>query len=140
MRLPDGLGLELIKELGQQGRSERAIVVITYSSASSAVEALKQGAFDYLTKPLTWKQFRTVVATALQSAPANTTPAASGKVDNATGRAAHRYHRHGRSFWHRSQTGQPAPAPGCAGQTGWRIPGHEPGTRTLSKWPTAWPR
>lgn len=84
MRLPDGLGLELIKELGQQGRSERAIVVTAYGSASSAVEALKQGAFDYLTKPLDLKQFRTVVATALQSAPANTTPAASGKVDNAT--------------------------------------------------------
>ena len=68
MRLPDGLGLELIKELGQQGRSERAIVVTAYGSAGSAVEALKQGAFDYLTKPLDLKQFRTVVATALQAA------------------------------------------------------------------------
>ena len=84
MRLPDGLGLELIKELGQQGRSERAIVVTAYGSASSAVEALKQGAFDYLTKPLDLKQFRTVVATALQSAPASTdstTPVATKTGD-----------------------------------------------------------
>lgn len=67
MRLPDGLGLELIRELGRQGRSERAIVVTAYGSAENAVEALKHGAFDYLTKPVDLKQFRTVVATALQA-------------------------------------------------------------------------
>ncbi len=83
MRLPDGLGLELIRELGQQGRSERAIVVTAHGSAENAVEALKHGAFDYLTKPVDLKQFRTVVATALQAAgqaavpsptPSNTAP------------------------------------------------------------------
>ncbi len=68
MRLPDGLGLELIQELGSQGRSERTVVVTAYGSAENAVEALKQGAFDYLTKPVDLKQLRTVVATALQAA------------------------------------------------------------------------
>ncbi len=68
MRLPDGLGLTLIRELAQQGRSERTIVVTAYGSAENAVEALKNGAFDYLTKPVDLKQFRTVVATALQPA------------------------------------------------------------------------
>ncbi|HRK38713.1 MAG TPA: sigma-54 dependent transcriptional regulator [Burkholderiaceae bacterium] len=67
MRLPDGMGLSLIQELGKQRRPERAIVVTAYGSAESAVEALKQGAFDYLTKPVDLKQFRTVVATALQT-------------------------------------------------------------------------
>jgi two-component system, NtrC family, response regulator PilR len=65
MRLPDGLGLALLQELATQHRPERAIVITAYGSAESAVEALKQGAFDYLTKPVDLKQFRTVVATAL---------------------------------------------------------------------------
>ena len=69
MRLPDGMGLSLIQELTGQGRPERTIVVTAYGSAESAVEALKQGAFDYLTKPVDLKQFRTVVATALRSPP-----------------------------------------------------------------------
>ncbi len=66
MRLPDGLGLSLLKELTAQARPERAIVITAYGSAESAVEALKHGAFDYLTKPVDLKQFRTVVATALE--------------------------------------------------------------------------
>jgi two-component system response regulator PilR (NtrC family) len=65
MRLPDGLGLSLLQDLSAQARPERAIVITAYGSAESAVEALKQGAFDYLTKPVDLKQFRTVVATAL---------------------------------------------------------------------------
>ena len=68
MRLPDGLGLSLLQELAAQNRSERAIVITAYGSAESAVEALKHGAFDYLTKPVDLKQFRQVVATALDSA------------------------------------------------------------------------
>lgn len=66
MRLPDGMGLELIRELARAGRAERTVVVTAHGSADNAVEALKQGAFDYLTKPLDLKQFRAVVATALQ--------------------------------------------------------------------------
>ena len=69
MRLPDGIGLSLIQELGKHRRPERAIVVTAYGSTESAVEALKQGAFDYLTKPVDLKQFRTVVSTALQTQP-----------------------------------------------------------------------
>jgi two-component system response regulator PilR (NtrC family) len=67
MRLPDGLGLELLRELGEQQRSEKAIVITAYGSAENAVEALKSGAFDYLTKPVDLKQFRAAVTAALQS-------------------------------------------------------------------------
>nr|WP_145550852.1 sigma-54 dependent transcriptional regulator [Variovorax boronicumulans] len=66
MRLPDGLGLTLLQELRAQQRSERCIVITAYGSAENAVEALKAGAFDYLTKPVDLKQFRAVVASALQ--------------------------------------------------------------------------
>jgi two-component system response regulator PilR (NtrC family) len=66
MRLPDGLGLELLHALARQKRAERCVVMTAYGSAENAVEALKAGAFDYLTKPVDLRQFRTVVASAIQ--------------------------------------------------------------------------
>ncbi len=67
MRLPDGLGLELLRWLGSAQRSEHCIVMTAYGSAENAVESLKAGAFDYLTKPVDLKQFRGVVASAIHS-------------------------------------------------------------------------
>ena len=70
MRLPDGTGLDLLRRLEEAGRREKAIVITAYGSAENAVEALKAGAYDYLTKPVDLKQFRAVVASALGRAPA----------------------------------------------------------------------
>ena len=70
MRLPDGLGLDLIRRLEAAGRPERTIVITAYGSAENAVSALKAGAYDYLTKPVDLKQFRAVVASALREAEA----------------------------------------------------------------------
>ncbi len=66
MRLPDGFGMELLQDLRQQKRRERCVVMTAYGSAENAVEALRSGAFDYLTKPVDLKQFRSVVASAVQ--------------------------------------------------------------------------
>ncbi|MGB4115579.1 MAG: sigma-54 dependent transcriptional regulator [Polaromonas sp.] len=66
MRLPDGLGLELLREMVKAQRPERCVVITAHGSAENAVEALKAGAFDYLTKPVDLKQFRSVVASAIQ--------------------------------------------------------------------------
>ncbi len=71
MRLPDGLGLELLRELGGAQRTERSIVITAYGSAENAVEALKSGAFDYLTKPVDLRQLRTAVSAAIQSRVSN---------------------------------------------------------------------
>ena len=78
MRLPDGTGLELLQRLEAGARSEKAIVITAYGSAQGAVEALKCGAYDYLTKPVDLRQFRAVVASALgRSAPAPARPAST---------------------------------------------------------------
>ena len=69
MRLPDGTGLDLLQRLEQAGRPEKAVVITAYGSAENAVEALKAGAYDYLTKPVDLKQFRAVVASALGRRP-----------------------------------------------------------------------
>jgi len=81
MRLPDGMGTELLKVLRAQQRTERCVVITAYGSAENAVESLKAGAFDYLTKPVDLKQFRSVVAAALQGhADSGKSPATPTKV------------------------------------------------------------
>ncbi len=68
MRLPDGLGIDLLHSLREEHRSERCVVITAYGSADNAVESLKAGAFDYLTKPVDIQQFRAVIASAVQGA------------------------------------------------------------------------
>jgi two-component system, NtrC family, response regulator PilR len=81
MRLPDGTGLDLLHRIDQAGRREKAVVITAYGSAENAVEALKAGAYDYLTKPVDLRQFRAVVASALGRGPAlPPTPAARGSA------------------------------------------------------------
>jgi two-component system, NtrC family, response regulator PilR len=69
MRLPDGNGLELLRRIDDAGRGEKAVVITAYGSPENAVEALKSGAYDYLTKPVDLRQFRAVVASALGRTP-----------------------------------------------------------------------
>lgn len=66
MRLPDGLGMELVQQIKTQQCGARCVVITAYGSAENAVESLKAGAFDYLTKPVDLKQFRSVIASAVQ--------------------------------------------------------------------------
>ena len=78
MRLPDGTGLEILKQLDDSARRERTIVITAYGSAENAVTALKSGAYDYLTKPVDLKQFRSVVLSAVAGLQSDA-PASSGK-------------------------------------------------------------
>ncbi len=64
MRLPDGSGLDLVRELGARGEPKIAVIT-AYGSADNAVAALKAGAFDYLSKPVDLDQLRTLVRAAL---------------------------------------------------------------------------
>lgn len=75
MRLPDGLGIEILNHMKAAQRTERCIVITAHGSAENAVESLKAGAFDYLTKPVDLKQFRTAIASAVQGPPVKTGPA-----------------------------------------------------------------
>jgi two-component system, NtrC family, response regulator PilR len=75
MRLPDGSGLDVLHWLERSARREKAVVITAYGSAENAVEALKAGAYDYLTKPVDLKQFRSVVSSALGRTPGAATAA-----------------------------------------------------------------
>ena len=83
MRLPDGSGLDLLKRLETAMRREKAIVITAYGAAGGAVEAVKAGAFDYLTKPVDLRQFRSVVASALGRAAPAAPPSARDAVSAA---------------------------------------------------------
>ncbi len=66
MRLPDGLGLELVEHISAEYSGLPVAVITAYGSADNAVSALKAGAFDYLTKPISLKQLRPLVESALK--------------------------------------------------------------------------
>jgi two-component system, NtrC family, response regulator PilR len=75
MRLPDGLGIDILRQMKSQQRRERCIVITAHGSAENAVESLKAGAFDYLTKPVDLKQFRAAITSAIQGSAPHTGPA-----------------------------------------------------------------
>lgn len=66
MRLPDGEGIELVRHIGTHCTDLPVAVITAFGSAANAVAALKSGAFDYLTKPLSLEQLRTLVKSALR--------------------------------------------------------------------------
>ncbi|HAF01357.1 MAG TPA: sigma-54-dependent Fis family transcriptional regulator, partial [Methylophilaceae bacterium] len=66
MRLPDGLGLELVEHISGKHAGLPVAVITAYGSAENAVSALKAGAFDYLTKPISLNQLRPLVESALK--------------------------------------------------------------------------
>src|SRR2546423_5795884 len=78
MRLPDGDGLELVRFIGAQCADLPVAVIAAFGSTENAVAALKAGAFDYLTKPLSLDQRRTLVKSAL-SLPQKAGAAKSGE-------------------------------------------------------------
>lgn len=64
MRLPDGLGMQLVHEVA--GKHRTPIANTAFGSADNAVAALKAGAFDYISKPVSLQQLRTMVTSALR--------------------------------------------------------------------------
>jgi two-component system response regulator PilR (NtrC family) len=66
MKLPDGDGLELV-ELIQKNHPALPVAVITaHGSMEAAIRALKNGAFDFVSKPIDLQILRKLVNTALQ--------------------------------------------------------------------------
>ena len=66
LRLPDLSGLEVYQRLRQLDARVPVIFITAANDADSAIEAMKQGAFDYLFKPLDTQQLRRVVGQALE--------------------------------------------------------------------------
>ncbi len=68
MRLPDGDGLELVEYI-QQNHPDIPVAVITaHGNMETAIQALKTGAFDFVTKPVDLDNLRALVSNALKLA------------------------------------------------------------------------
>src|SRR5262249_41919230 len=52
IRMPDMSGLELLKQLKAHDESIEVVIMTGYPTIASAVEALKEGAYDYLAQPM----------------------------------------------------------------------------------------
>ncbi len=66
MRLPDGFGMDLVHEIANKHRNTPIAVITAFGSTDNAIAALKAGAFDYISKPVSLSQLRTLVTSALR--------------------------------------------------------------------------
>lgn len=69
MRLPDGDGLELVSWMQEHAAGIPVAVITAHGNVETAVQALKLGAFDFLSKPLDLKNLRTIIENALKLTP-----------------------------------------------------------------------
>jgi DNA-binding NtrC family response regulator len=65
MKMPEMSGLQLLKEAKQKSRDTQFILMTAYGTVQSAVEAMKEGAYDFLSKPLDMQRLRALVLKAL---------------------------------------------------------------------------
>ena len=66
MRMPGQSGLELLKKSREKNRDTLFILMTAYGTVESAVQAIKEGAYDYLPKPLDMQRLRALVMKALE--------------------------------------------------------------------------
>jgi len=66
MRLPDGNGIELVTEIAQHYPRTPVAMITAFGSMDLAVEALKAGAFDFVSKPVDISVLRGLVKHALE--------------------------------------------------------------------------
>lgn len=88
MRLGDGLGIEIVRQLSAAPERIPVAVITAYGSADNAVEALKAGAFDYIAKPVSLEQLRSLVLNALGRQQRDSTDAEAAAAEQAADRAA----------------------------------------------------
>jgi two-component system response regulator PilR (NtrC family) len=68
MNLPDGKGIELVQWIQQHAPNTPVAVITAYGSMDTAIESLKAGAFDFVSKPVELPRLRELVNTALKLA------------------------------------------------------------------------
>ncbi len=66
MRLPDGDGLDLVRHIQKRFPDVPVAVITAFGSMESAVQALKAGAFDFVSKPVDLQMLRALVTSALK--------------------------------------------------------------------------
>jgi two-component system, NtrC family, response regulator PilR len=87
MQLGDGTGIEILGAIQSKGLDLPCAVITAFGNADNAVAALKAGAFDYLAKPVSLDQLRTLVKSAIrvpekEAVKSSPAPASNSANDN----------------------------------------------------------
>src|SRR5262245_60755541 len=131
LRLPDQSGLDVLKQLHQIDARIPVVLVTVVRSADAAIEAMRQGAYDYLLKPLDLQKLDRVIGEAVKVARLMREPAVVVGTPPAGG--AHPLRREGPAAAVREV---PDGLPDRGGQGVLRPaggPGRRPGRRSLSR-------
>ena len=68
LMLPDGSGIDLLRHVSEDGLATESIVLTGYAQVSTALEAMKLGAYDYLAKPVRMEELEVLVSKAAEKA------------------------------------------------------------------------
>lgn len=66
VRLPDGSGLEVLKHIKEQSPNTVVLIITAFSSTQTAIDAMKSGAYDYITKPFNLDEIRIIIKNILE--------------------------------------------------------------------------
>jgi len=66
LRMPDGTGFEVLKKVRATDAETPVVMITAYTSTKTAIEALKAGAYDYVSKPFDVDELKHVVGKALE--------------------------------------------------------------------------
>jgi two-component system response regulator AtoC len=66
LMLPDGSGIEILKRIADEGLPTEAIVLTGYATVDTAIQAMKLGAYDYVTKPARMEELEILVVKAAE--------------------------------------------------------------------------
>ena len=67
MRMPDGDGLEVMRSARKMSSSTAVILLTAFGNVPDAVQAMRSGAFDYLTKPVSFQQLEEAAARVMRA-------------------------------------------------------------------------
>ena len=82
IRMPDGTGMEVMRSVRELSPGTAVILLTAFGSVPDAVSAMRDGALDYLTKPISFDQLQATAAQVMHRARqmAVAEPAAAGDI------------------------------------------------------------
>lgn len=66
LKMPNGTGLDILKAVKAASPETAVLIITAFASTESAVEAMKQGAYDYITKPFQVDEVQLIIQKALE--------------------------------------------------------------------------
>jgi two-component system response regulator PilR (NtrC family) len=83
MKLPDGNGIDIVKHLQKNYPQTPVAVITAFGSMDTAVQALKAGAYDFVSKPVDLPKLRELIHTALKLRQGKAKPNSAAQKDEA---------------------------------------------------------